>query len=54
MPPPCVVRLNQPTKKRSRSKDNLVLLFVNKESRDEVLQRYEKLSGDDDIYVDFS
>jgi hypothetical protein len=54
MPPPRVVRLNQPTKKRSGSKDNLVLLFVNKESRDEVLRRYEKLSGDDDIYVDFS
>jgi hypothetical protein len=54
MPPPRVVRLNQPSKKRSRLKDNPVLLFVNKELQDEVLQRYEKLFSDDDIYVDFS
>jgi hypothetical protein len=54
MPPLRVVRLNQPLKKRFRLKDNLVLLFVNKELQDEVLQRYKKLFSNNDIYVDFS
>jgi hypothetical protein len=40
--------------KRSGSKGNPVILFVNQESRYKALRRYEKLPGDDDIYVDFS
>jgi hypothetical protein len=55
MPPPRIVHVNRPpSKKRSGMKDNPALLFVNKESQKEVLQRYQKFSGNDDIYVDFS
>jgi hypothetical protein len=42
------------SKERSGSKGNLVLLFVNRESRAEALKRYKKLPGDDYIYADFS
>jgi hypothetical protein len=49
---PLVVRANWPSsKKQSGSKNNPVLLFVNRESRHEALRHYQKL--DDDIYIDF-
>lgn len=55
MDAPRVVRANWPYKtKRSGLKINPVLLFVNQESRQEALKRYEKLSDDDDIYANFS
>lgn len=52
---PRVVRANwDSSRKRSGSKGNPVTLFVNKESRDEALKRYERLPGDNNIYVDFT
>jgi hypothetical protein len=55
MDAPRIVRANWPYKtKRSGPKSNPDLLFVNRESRQEALKRYEKVSGDDDIYADFS
>jgi hypothetical protein len=52
---PRIVRANWPYKaKRSGPKINPALLFVNRESRQEALKRYEKVCGDDGIYADFT
>jgi hypothetical protein len=52
---PRVVRANwDALVKLSGSKGNPKILFVNQESQHEALRRYEKLLGNDDIYVDFS